>query len=302
MGVFKKPKFLIICGVVLLAVIVLTISLIFLLQPKTVGFFGLDRENEEAVRLQALLEDRGYTVYYAEDLEDLENVDCKAWIVRATSDIFAEKILERIGDKAIFVGCNPSLSQPVRFVGWDMEEAGTLLAELLTRLPNHGDTNEDGTLSCLLLTAPEGYKEKADWEQGLYAGLAQCQLPYVILDTLACSLTEEAGMEATSQSLSTYGRDIEIVMVSSEVLAAGAAQAISQGGWEISEDLYLLAVGHTDYSMDALNERQRSGLVFAPWSDFDDLLLDAVADTIDGKSPQEYLLPLKLYTNTSALQ
>ncbi len=302
MGIFKKPKFLIIGGAALLVVIILAVALFSLLQPKTIGFFGFNRENEETARLQALLEDNGYTVYYAESLEDLENVDCKAWVIRASSDIFAKKILDIVGDKAIFINSKPSLPQPIRYVGCDMEEVGKLFAELLSHLPNHGDTNEDGTLSCLLLTAPEGYKEKADWERGLYAGLAESHLPYAIVDTLACPLTVEAGMEATLESLSTYGRDIEVVMVSSEVLATGAAQAIEQGGWEISKDLYLLATGYTDYSMNALTELQRSGLVFTSQTDFDDLLLDAVADTVDGKASKEYLLPFKLYHNTSPLQ
>ena len=302
MGILKKPKFLIIGGAALLVVIALAVFLVFLLQPKTVGFFGLSKESEEAVRLQECLESKGYTVYYAENLEDLKSIDCNAWIVQTTSDLFAEKILQILGDKAIFIGNRPSLPQPIRYVGMDMKEAGTLLAELLADLPNAGDTNEDGTLSCLLLTAPEGHKEKQDFLQGLEEGMETFHLPHTILDVLACPRTEEAGFKATLDSLSTYGRDIEVILVSSEVQAVGAAQAINQGGWEISKDFYLLSAGHTEYSMNALTERQRSGLAFASREDLDDLVLTAVADTIGGKSPKEYLLPFKLYQNTSSLQ
>ena len=302
MGILKKPKFLIIGGAALFVVIALAVFLVFLLQPKTVGFFGLSKESEEAVRLQECLESKGYTVYYAENLEDLKTIDCNAWIAQTTSDLFAKKILDILGDKAIFIGNRPSLPQPIRYVGMDMKEAGTLLAELLTNLPNAGDTNEDGTLSCLLLTAPEGHKEKQDFLQGLEEGMETFRLPHTILDVLACPRTEEAGFKATLDSLSIYGRDIEVILVSSEAQAVGAAQAINQGGWEISKDFYLLSAGHTEYSMNALTERQRSGLVFASQEDLDDLVLTAVADTIGGKSPKEYLLPFKLYQNTSSLQ
>lgn len=302
MGKQIKPKFWLIGGAVLLIAIVVTLALVFFLQPKTVGIFGLDRESEEAIRLQQLLEDNGYTVYYAETLEDLSNDKCKAWVIRSTSDIFAEKILERIGDKAIFINSKPSPAQSIRYVGLSMEDAGSLMAKLLTSLPNNGDTNEDGILSCLLLTAPEGYKEKADWEKGLYAGLSESQLNYVVLNVLGSPLNKDAAAAATLESLSAYGRDIEVIMVSSEVLAAGAAEAVKQGGWEISQDLYLLAPGHTDYSMTALTERQRSGLVFAHQEDLDELLLTAISDTIDGKAPQDYILPFKLYHNASPLQ
>ena len=55
-------------------------------------------------------------------------------------------------------------------------------------------------------------------------------------------------------------------------------------------------------SMNALNEWQRSGLVFASQEDLDDLVLTAVADTIRGKPQKEYLPPFKLYQNTTFLQ
>ena len=299
MGIFKKPKFLIIGGAVLLAAIVLTVALVSLVQPTKIGFFGLNPKDAETIRMQKLLEDEGYAVYYAETLEDLQSTDCKAWIVRASSNMYAQMIVDSIGDKAIFIGSPPALSQPVRFAGWDMEEAGKRLAELLPRFPSCGDTNEDGTVSCLLLAPPEGYKEKADWMKGLEAGMASNQLSCDILDVCACSASEEAGNRAATDSLSAYGRDIEVILASGEALAEGVAQAIRQGGWSVNEDFYLLAVGHTELSIDALNSRQYSGLVHAQWADFDDLLLTAVADTIDGKDPQAYLLPFTSYHSPS---
>ena len=295
------PKFLIIGVVAALITIALVLALVLFRPSVTVGIFGLGKESEQALRLQQLLEDNGYKVYHAETLDDLSNAECKAWVVQSTSDIFAEKILERVGDKAVFINSKPSPAQSIRYVGIRMEEAGSLMAKLLSDLPNNGDTNEDGTVSCLLLTAPEGYKEKADWERGLYAGLSENQLDYMILDTLESPLNKDAAAAATLESLSAYGRDIEVIMASSEVLATGAAEAVKQGGWEISQDLYLLTTGHTDYSMTALTERQYSGLVFANWEDQDSLLLTAIKDAINGKAPQDYLLPLRSYHNAAPI-
>lgn len=296
------PKFLIIGVVAVLITIALVLALVLFRPSVTVGIFGLGKESEQALRLQQLLEDNGYKVYHAETLDDLTNEECKAWVVQSTSDIFAEKILERVGDKAVFINSKPSPAQSIRYAGIRMEEAGSLMAKLLSDLPNNGDTNEDGTVSCLLLTAPEGYKEKTDWERGLYAGLSKNQLNYMVLDTLESPPSKDSAAAATLESLSAYGRDIEVIMASSEVLATGAAEAVKQGGWEISQDLYLLATGHTDYSMTALTERQRSGLVFAHQEDLAELLLTAISDTMDGKAPQDYILPFKLYHNASPLQ
>ena len=301
MGKRITPKFLIIGGVAALITIALVLALVLFRPSVTVGIFGLGKESEQTLRLQQLLEDNGYKVYHAETLDDLSNEECKAWVVQSTSDIFAEKILERVGDKAVFINSKPSPAQSIRYVGIRMEEAGSLMAKLLSDLPNNGDTNEDGTVSCLLLTAPEGYKEKADWERGLYAGLSESQLDYMVLDTLESSLNKDAAAAATLESLSAYGRDIEVIMASSEVLATGAAEAVKQGGWEISQDLYLMTTGHTDYSMTALTERQYSGLVFANWEDQDSLLLTAIKDAINGKAPQDYLLPFRSYHNAAPI-
>lgn len=301
MPFLKKPKFLIIGGALLVAV-VLAVILLFMPRGATIGFYGLEQNAEETIRLQERLAEKGYSIYFAQTLQDLEDTDCNAWVIQTSSDVFAEKILSIVGEKAVFIGQKPSLSQTVRYAGLDMVQAGEQLADLLTRLPNHGDTNENGTVSCLLLTAPEGYKEKTDFEQGLYGKLEENAQPYVVLDTLSCSLTVEAGTQSTLASLSAYGRDIEVIFAASEVLATGAAQAIKEGGWEISRDLYLLALGHTDDSITALNEQQRSGLVFASWEEIEDLVLDAVADAVDGCAPKEYLLPFRIFTNASPLQ
>lgn len=302
MGIFKKPRFLIIGGSVLLAVILLAAALFFLLQPKTIGFYGLDRESEETARLQALLEDAGYAVYYAEDLQDLKNDRCKAWVIHTTSDIFAEKILETIGNKAIFIDGKPPLSQPIRYAGWDMAEAGKVLAELISQLPSQGDTNEDGTVSCILLTGPNGNWDGQRWQQSLQTEMDKLQLPYDILKVLPCSFTEQAGMQTTIDCLSAYGRDIEVILASNEVLAEGAVKAIFQGGWSVNEDFYLLSNSHTDLSQKATQNRQRSGLVVSRQEDYDDALLSAIADVLDGKAPQDYFVPLTSVSNTSPLQ
>lgn len=300
MGILKKPKFLILAGAILLAVIALTAALIFS-KPKTVGFFGLDRESDEAIRLQAVLEDAGYTVYYGDTMDELKNTHCKAWIVRTTSDIFAEKIFEVIGDKAIFIERKPTLSQPVRYVGGDMENAGSILAHLTSLLPLGGDSNEDGTVSCLLLTGYADWRT-TQWQKGLEEGASSTQLPIEILEAISCARTEEAAQQAVTEILSQYGRDIEVILTSDEILAEGAAKAISGRGWTQGEDFYLLSTGYREKASEALNNLQRSGMAYA-WEDaYNEALCSAVRDTIAGKSPKEYLHSYNLLNNSSPLQ
>ncbi len=301
MGIFKKPKLLIICAAIVLVAIVLAV--IFFPKPqKTIGVFGLDRESEETVKLQQLLVENGYAVRYVENLEELSNTDCNAWIVRVLDDWAAQQVFDAVGEKAIFVGRKPALTQPVSFVGRNMADAGELFGELLCRLPLQGDTNEDGIISCVLLTGSLHNWETIAWQEGLLEGITQAQLPVEIVAVRSCLLVEEEGRIAIEDSLSTFGRDIEVILASSEVLSEGAAQAITQSGWEINNDFYLLSVGHTVQSINALNEQRRSGLVYGQWSDLGQLLLDAVANTVDGEAPQDYLLPFRFQNNSTPLQ
>ena len=297
MPIFKKPKIWILGAALFLGVLALILVFFRPNEEKTIGLYGFDPNSSEALQIQQTLEEEGYSLFYANSLKDLQNTQCSAWLVRSSGDLFAEKIHAIVGSKAIFIGNKPTLSQPVSFVGVDMVEAGKQTMELLAKLPNYGDTNEDGTVSCLLLTAPAGYQENALWTEGLQAQMENLPLPCSVLDMQTCPLTAQDAQAATAQSLAAYGRDIEVILASSEVLATGAAQAIVNGGWEISADLYLLSTGYTIDAINALGNRQRSGLVYANGEDFSALVLQAIADTLKGKAPKDYLLTFKLYHN-----
>ena len=297
MPIFKKPKIWILGAALFLGILALILVIFHPNEEKTIGLYGFNPNSSESLQIQQALEEEGYSLFYANSLEDLQNTQCSAWLVRSSGDLFAEKIHAIVGSKAIFIGNKPTLSQPVSFVGVDMVEAGKQTIELLAKLPNYGDTNRDGILSCLLLTAPAGYQENALWTEGLQAQMENLPLPCSILDVQTCPLTVQDAQAATAQSLATYGRDIEVILASSDALATGAAQAIANGGWEISADLYLLSTGYTVDAINALGNRQRSGLVYANGEDFSALVLQAIADTLKGKTPKDYLLTFKLYHN-----
>lgn len=296
MGIFKKPKVLIITAAAALLVVAAAVAAFVLLLPsKAVGFFGVDPDSPQTRQMQELLEKEGYRICFSDDLADLKSVDCAAWIVRAETDETAQKALDAAGKKVLFIDRKPDLEVPIRFVGYDMEGAGKILAQLISLLPLGGDSNEDGTVSCLVLTGPSGWNTN-QWLEGLEGGMSQSSLPIDTLETLSGDFTEDTAKTAVTQILSRYGRDIEVILASSEILAEGAAKAISGRGWTQGVDFYLLSTGTLE------KMENRSGMAYIREESYYSLLCDALEDTIHGKAPTEYLLPFDLMNNSAPLQ
>ena len=287
MGIFKKPKVLMIAGAVALAVIIAAFFLLSPSKPKSVGVFGADPQSQPFQLLQKQLDKAGYTLTFANAVDEV-TTDCEVWIVRTESEEVAQQIADAVGKKAIFIERKPALAQAVRFVGWDMEGAGMQMAGLLSRLPLGGDSNEDGTVSCLVLTS-----DAPQWQLGLDQGLVP--LSVEVLQTLSCDLTEDAAKAVVTEALAQYGRDIEVILVSDDILATGAAAAIAGRGWVQGEDFYLLSTSCTESSLNALNEAQRSGLVLCREADFANTLYDAVMDAIRGGVPKEFFASFQDY-------
>lgn len=295
MGIFKKPKVLIIAAAAAaLLLLIAVLAFVFLQPAKTVGFLGVNETSEEILLLKTRLEDEGYHLYFAAAPEELQSKDCAAWIVYAQTDALAEQVVNAVGTKAVFIDRKPALEYPVRFVGYHMENGGKILAQLISLLPLGGDSNEDGTISCLLLTGPSGWDTKM-WQKGLDAGMSQSQLPIDILESLSTDLSEDAAKAAVTEVLAQYGRDIEVILSSSEILAEGAAQAISARGWTQGEDFFLLSTG----TLDKLESR--SGMAYIQAEEYVYWVLDAVEDAVAGKSPTQYLVPFKLMNNSAPL-
>ncbi len=293
MHILKKPKVLIIAGIVVLLAVALVLALVFLSPAKTVGLFGLDAA--EAQHLQTRLEEEGYEVFFAKDPDELQSTDCSAWIVSAKTEALAEQIYDAVGEKALFIHRRPHLSTPVRFTGYHMENAGEILVDLIPLLPLGGDSNEDGTVSCLTLTGPSDW-ESQQWQKGLDANMAQSPLPVAILETLSCDYQETTAKAIVTEALAQYGRDIEVILCSSEILAEGAAKAISGRGWTQGKDFYLLSTG----SLEKLDGR--SGMAYVQEEAYLNLLCEAVEDTIQGEDPTDYLLTFKKINNSSPLK
>lgn len=149
----------------------------------------------------------------------------------------------------------------VCYVGADLSQPGAMQGQLLLQTPDKGDINGDGIVSCLLVSGPEDHMDTAlrtaDWGQALEtAGLAvSC------IKTCHGDWTRQSGMACVKQALAEYGKDIEVIFCSNDAMAAGALEAIQDGGRTVGEDVYLTGIDGDRHALVLIRSGEMTGTV-----------------------------------------
>lgn len=170
---------------------------------------------------------------------------------------------------AVFMGCSQALSSnQTSCVGAEPAQAAQLLSQMAVSLPNGGDVNGDGTVTYLLICdAPA--QHRADTLTASFSGQEVHQLANEVSDG-----TVEGAKQLCQQQLSTYGTDIEVVFCIGDSALQGASQAIAESGWQLGLDFHLLGIGIQPESVQLVQNRQASGMVYLDTQ----ALFDAITD------------------------
>ena len=132
------------------------------------------------------------------------------------------------------------------YVSSDLQYAGATQAKMVLDLPDGGDLNGDGTVSCLMLQGPENDNGGVVWSRAIQETLGEGQLNNEILKICYGDWTTESGRKQCKQELAVYGKDIEVILCGSDQIAYGAVQAISDGGRTTGKDVYLFGLDGED--------------------------------------------------------
>ncbi len=155
-----------------------------------------------------------------------------------------------LGGKVCYVGCGEGRS------------AGILQGQMVKDLPDQGDINGDGVLSYVFIT---GQKDSVDTqERTLGATLEMISIKNVSLSELETASgdgSRGAGRTACAKLLSTYGKDIEVVLCNTDAIALGALEAIEDGGREVGKDIYLFGIDGDDEALEQVKAGKLSGTV-----------------------------------------
>lgn len=130
------------------------------------------------------------------------------------------------------------------YVGPQSAQAGTAQAHLLDVINVRGDLNGDGTVSYMILRGPEDHIDAQLITDSCKQSLEQMDTQF--LCTVTAQWGQEEGRVECAKALARFGKDIEVIFCNDTQLAAGAVEAVKDGGWAPGQDMNILAVGTSD--------------------------------------------------------
>lgn len=146
---------------------------------------------------------------------------------------------------AVFVNYKPEEAvlqkwSKLSFVGSAEDQLGALQAKILLQTEKQGDLNEDGQISCLIISGPEDDAAAKRQSESFLNTLAQEGLLVQQVDTGWGEWTTDSGRIRCAKALSQHGRDIDVIVCGDGNTTLGALEALSGGGWQAGRDYYVI--------------------------------------------------------------
>lgn len=302
---------LILIAAVLVLLIIAVVLLLGVDWKQTVGIcYGADTDPSNAAYRQLLeqsLAGRGFEVIVTDasgdqavqlqQIQQMKARRCKALAVEPVMVSAGEElsqVLENTGFPTVLLNRQPEGMEETPYVGADPLMPGTLLAQMVLELPDGGDINGDGVVSYLLLQGSEQDSRGTLLSEGFADSVSNSQL----LSTQYGNWTSNGGMEACSRELATFGKDIEVILCSNDLMAIGAASAIADGGWQVGKDVYLFGFGGDQACLQLIREKKVTGTVHTDLNEQVSAVVDALLSQLAGQSAKTLYQPV--YTPVTA--
>lgn len=185
-------------------------------------------------------------------------------MVSAAGDIVAMARKSHV--PLIFIGQKPDDTvleswDQVCYVGFDPAAPGALQSGLLQQLPDRGDLNGDGAVSYYVIGGPEDDLDTRLRTTGFVEGLTQAELQAQCMGSAWGDWTRQSGQQLTAKALAHWGKDLEVLVCSSDELAIGALEAIRDGGRTVGKDVYLLGIDGDQHALALIRSGELTGTV-----------------------------------------
>ena len=208
------------------------------------------------------------------DLPVKEGLLVQNWLLEGLPDlIITDQLPENIIVPVILVGSADTDNDLVYTIDYAWDQLAETQVSLLAQLPYQGDLNRDGLVTYAIL-APTG----TDYKAACTLAMGKHQL----VSTQACLDDQEVARQVATRILSSYGKDLDVLLCGSEALSRGASAAAKDLGRVIDQDLILLTVGQ--------DIPRTSGTVYADPQAMIDTILALV------ENPADTIIPLTAIT------
>lgn len=146
----------------------------------------------------------------------------------------------------VFINYKPEaaleLWDRLSFVAYDDGQLGSLQSQIVLESALSGDLNEDGLVSCLILSGPEEDLVAQLHVESCRNGLLEAGLLIEEVRAPWGKWSQASARKRCAKILSTYGRDVEVIICANRDLTLGALEALTSGGWEAERDFCLVGV------------------------------------------------------------
>lgn len=204
-------------------------------------------------------------------IEALAQEKCDVLLIEPVMADAAEDLLAAISrtelpavlvDRRIDTALLESYPQ-VTYIGTEESQIGQLQAKMMEQLPAGGDLNGDGIVSYMLIAGPQDHQDAASRTESFENALLSGSLKVQQLAKEWGDHTQDSGRRLCKQQLAVFGKDIEVIVCGNDQMAAGAAQAVTDGGRTVGKDVYLLAIGGEGEILKMVSEGKASGTVYS---------------------------------------
>lgn len=303
-----NKKLWMIAGASALIVVLLVIAIIFGVDwTTTVGVCYRDEADQINGGARQLLEQsliaQGYEVIVTDAAGDqalqnqmidhLKKQNCDILVIEpvlTTAEAELDQVIAAAGIPCVLINRPLEAGSTCPYVGMDTAALGSAQGQMMIELPDHGDINGDGTVCYMLIQGPEGHLDAEQRTRGLETALEACPLQTQLLSVDSGDWGQESGQQICSRELALFGKDIEVIVCGNDAMAQGAAQAVTNGGWKVGQDVYLLAIGTNA----ALLEQIRTGTVTGTvsWDDaaFAQKVTEVVTAYVVGQKPESQII------------
>ncbi|MBO5078049.1 MAG: sugar ABC transporter substrate-binding protein [Oscillospiraceae bacterium] len=299
----KENRLLLLLIGVVLALLVLAVILFFGIDwHKSVGICYRDDTDasNSAYRqvLERTLSQKGYSVIVAdadgdqarqlEQIGQMAKKDCDAILVEPVMLSAGQELSDAIAAAdmpCVLLSRQPEgMTEQLPCVYTDEGNLGALLGQMVVQLPNSGDINGDGAVSCLLIYGTQQNTEGARLSEGFGAAFTGSQVQPQIQYSGWGKWTRDGGKQVCRESLAAYGKDIEVILCVSDAMALGALDAITDGGRSVGKDVYLYSVGGGEEVCREVHSGQITGALRTDLQQQADAAVEALLAQLDGKS------------------
>ena len=229
--------------------------------------------------LQAILEDKGYTVTVVDGNNDQakQNEQINTFITQGVDALIINPVMtsaaatiistvKSAGIPTVLINREPTADEMAAYdklvyVGCDAAQSGTFQGELILDTPNKGDINGDGKVSYIMIQGdPENIDAQLRTEYSVKA-LTDAGVEVEQLNLTRGDWDREKGQTICANDLAQFGDKIEVVFCNNDDMAIGALQAIQSAGRKVNEDIYLVGVDALDAALNEVKAGNMTGTV-----------------------------------------